>query len=71
MMKKELKFKPGMKVIAYLHGAGLVTKEEREVLKVNKKGVWLSNGKGNDPSGPFVGGKMQGVFGFWQEIKPV
>lgn len=61
-------FKKGMRVRAILHGAGVVTEEERTVLKVSREGVWLDNGPGNDPSGPFVKGKKPGVFGFWEEI---
>lgn len=65
------KFKKGMKVTAYLHGAGVVTEEERVIAKVTKDGVWLSNGPHNDPTGPFVNGRMEGVFGFWQTIEPI
>jgi len=65
-----MKFKKGMKVVKILHGGGLVSYGEGIVLRVDKYGVWLDNGGGNDPSGPFVNGIMQGVFGFWEEIKP-
>jgi hypothetical protein len=64
-------FKKGMRVRAILHGAGVVTEEERIVLRVDRDGVWLDNGVGNDPSGPFIDGKRQGVFGFWEEIIPL
>jgi hypothetical protein len=64
-------FKKGMRVRAILHGAGVVTEEECIVLRVDRDGVWLDNGVGNDPSGPFIDGKMQGVFGFWEEIIPL
>jgi len=64
-------FKKGMKVIRVLHGAGATSEEESVIEKVNKEGVWLSNGLGNDPSGPFVNGKKDGVFGFWEEIRPI
>jgi hypothetical protein len=47
------KFKKGGKVNIVLSGAGSVTREEGSVLKITKKGVWLDNGAGNDPSGPF------------------
>jgi hypothetical protein len=67
------RFKKGMKVIRFLSGGGQITQEDAVVLKVDKKGVWLDNGDGNDPSGPFIdNGKtcsMEGVFGFWSEIK--
>lgn len=46
-------FKKGMKVDKYLSGAGVTTSEKATVLRVDKKGVWLNNGSGNDPSGPF------------------
>lgn len=46
-------FKKGDKVLKYLSGAGHVTHEEGVVSRVNKKGVWLDNGPGNDESGPF------------------
>lgn len=61
-------FKKGMRVIRVLHGAGLVSQEESTVLKVDKRGVWLDNGNGNRPSGPFVNGVKEGVYGFWEEI---
>ena len=64
-------FRKGMKVRAILHGAGVTTEEERIVLKVTKDGVWLDNGPGNDPSGPFVNGRKTGVFGFWEEIAAI
>lgn len=47
------KFKKGQKVTKYLAGAGYVTGEDAEVLRVDRRGVWLDNGPGNDPSGPF------------------
>ena len=60
-------FKKGMKVKMILHGAG-VTSEEGIVLSVNGDIVFLDNGGSNRPSGPYVNGIMQGVFGFWEEI---
>lgn len=50
---KPANFRKGQKVDKCLTGAGFTTKEDAKVLKVNKKGVWLDNGPGNDPSGPF------------------
>jgi hypothetical protein len=50
---KPAKFSKGQKVDKSLTGAGFTTKEKAKVLKVDKKGVWLDNGSGNDPSGPF------------------
>lgn len=48
-----MKLKKGDKVWRYLSIAGITTKEEEIVLKVTKKGIYLDNGPGNDPSGPF------------------
>ena len=59
---------PGTKVIKVLHGAGYSTEEHGVVLKVDDAGVWLDNGEGNRPSGPFINNRMDGVFGFWEEI---
>lgn len=57
-----------MQVRCVLHGAGVRSEEIRTIEKVDRFGVWLSNGYGNDPSGPFVNGRKNGVFGFWEEI---
>lgn len=47
-------FKVGDKVITYLDGAGYTTKEKaRKIIAIDERGVWLDNGSGNDPSGPF------------------
>lgn len=46
-------FTKGQAVTKSLTGAGFTTTEKAKVLKVDKKGVWLDNGSGNDPSGPF------------------
>ena len=60
----------GMKVVMVLHGAGVTTKENSKVVRVDKDGgVWLDNGDGNSPSGPFINGKKSGVFGFWESIE--
>lgn len=32
---------------------GITTEEERIVLRVDDDGIWLDNGPGNDPSGPY------------------
>jgi len=61
-------FKKGMKVKKILHGAGVSSSEEGIVLSVNGDIVFLDNGGSNRPSGPYVNGIMQGVFGFWEEI---
>lgn len=46
-------FSKGQKVVKSLTGAGFTTTEKAKVLKVDAKGVWLDNGAGNSPSGPF------------------
>lgn len=68
-----MKFKKGQAVIRYLTGAGVTTKEDAVVSKVTKAGVWLDNGSGNDPSGPFdpiTGRSEPGAFGFSSRIEP-
>lgn len=47
------KFKAGQKIRLFVDIAGLITEESGVVLNVDEEGVWLDNGKGNDPSGPF------------------
>lgn len=47
------KFVKGAAVTHCLSGFGEISEEPARVLKVTKKGVWLDNGKGNDPDGPF------------------
>ena len=49
----ETVFKKGEKVKVGLTGAGFTTYETKKVLNSDEKGVWLDNGRGNDPSGPF------------------
>ena len=63
-------FKKGMKVKNILHGAGTVSEEVGTVLSVDGDIVFLDNGGSNRPSGPYINGIMQGVFGFWEEIVP-
>lgn len=46
-------FKKGQKVKRALTGAGYTTYEDGVILDVDEKGVWLDNGAGNDPAGPF------------------
>lgn len=49
-----MSFRKGDRVILELHGAGVVTTEDdHTVLHVRKGEVWLDNGPGNDPTGPF------------------
>lgn len=61
-----MKLKKGDKVLSCLTLAGCTTKEEEIVLKVSKSKneVWLDNGAGNDPSGPFnlITGKHKDSF---------
>lgn len=48
-----MKFRKGMKVSLETHGAGFITTEDATVLHIRKGEVWLDNGPGNDPTGPF------------------
>lgn len=52
-MKRE--FKKGEQVTVSVHAAGVVTNDgiPKTILKVDESGVWLDNGNGNDPSGPY------------------
>ena len=45
----------GQKVSVIVEGPfpGYKSVEDGTVLEVTKEGVWLDNGEGNDPSGPF------------------
>lgn len=43
----------GNGVLLILDGAGVCSTEYATVLRVDRAGVWLDNGPGNDPSGPF------------------
>jgi hypothetical protein len=47
------RFKKGQRVKRSLNMVGVTTGEEETVLMVRKGEVWLDNGPGNDPSGPF------------------
>lgn len=66
------KFKKGQTVWIALSGAGTISYEEREIGTIRKNGVWLDNGIGNDPTGPFnpETGRYLGdtVFGFSMKI---
>ena len=55
-MKKDT-FKKGDKVMVYVHYIVVIPSGIKTVLRVDKHGVWLDNGYGNDPSGPFVNGR--------------
>lgn len=48
-----MKFIKGQTVVQKFNYAGLTTEETFSILRIDKKGVWLDNGDGNDPSGPF------------------
>ena len=57
----------------YYHGKQLVSEEYSKVLSVevslDDRVVWLDNGEGNDPSGPYVNGRYDGPFGFYNIIE--
>ena len=48
-----MNFKKGMDVTESLIGVYGVSTTQGTVLRVDKKGAWIDNGVGNDPSGPF------------------
>lgn len=66
-------FKKGDEVSQLLAGYGETTTEQCTVLRTDKKGVWLDNGPGNNPTGPFdaTSGKYLGpsVPGFSMSIQ--
>lgn len=70
---KRQEFRKGDKVVRILRGAGVESSEESEVLYVRKGEVWLDNGPGNDPSGPYnpATGKSMAdeFFGFTTRIE--
>lgn len=56
----------GDKVSIKVVGAGFTTYEEGDILSLNDEGVWLDNGPGNDPSGPYnpkTGNNLRYEFG--------
>ena len=57
-----MSFRKGQQVLRRLIYAGVSTEEVATVLHVRKGQVWLDNGPGNDPSGPFsaVDGRFLG-----------
>lgn len=68
------KLMPGDTVKIYVHGGyymgkELVSEEYGKVLSVDGDSVWLDNGQGNDPSGPYVSGRYDGPFGFYNIIE--
>lgn len=67
-------FKKGQSVHVELTGGGFTTRETKRVLSVDDTAVYLSNGPGNDPSGPFdpiTGRRSEAlVGGFTQRIVP-
>jgi len=67
-------FKKGEQVLLALAGAGYTSFDSFFIGKVNKDGVWLDNGPGNDPTGPFdpKTGEYKGDMmpGFVQKIVP-
>ena len=46
-------FEKGQSVKLISNVMGIKTEYAETVLRVDKKGVWLDNGPGNDPSGPY------------------
>lgn len=52
-MFKQGTFRKGTKVSIVVTIAGITTREPGLVEKVTSRGIWLDNGVGNDPSGPF------------------
>jgi len=63
-----MKFAAGDKVRDTLIVAGIPSARVETVLRVDDQGVWLDNGSGNDPSGPFdsmtgelIGGEIPGL----------
>ena len=72
-MVKEKLFEKGQEVIVLLHGAGVTTSEAQTILEIKDGEIWLDNGFGNDPTGPFDAktGKRTGYMmpGFSQRIR--
>lgn len=66
-------FAKGQAVSLVLRGGGATSHEDAKVLKITPKGVWLDNGPGNSPTGPFdaTSGRYLGprVSGFSQSIE--
>lgn len=48
-----MKFQKGQRVIRITSVMGIETQELAEVLVVDEKGIWLDNGPGNRPDGPY------------------
>ncbi|MBI2604219.1 MAG: hypothetical protein HYW56_01620 [Candidatus Harrisonbacteria bacterium] len=71
-LDKERKFRAGQEVWLTLTGAGVSTYEKYMVKSVRKGEVWLDNGLGSDPTGPFDAntGEYTGftAFGFSRKI---
>lgn len=66
-----MSFRKGDKVIQELHGAGYITEEVKTVAYIKNKQVYLDNGPGNDPTGPFDqdGFYLDSMFGFSMRIR--
>lgn len=67
---KPVSFKKGQTVWIAIHGAGVVSYEEGVVGDIRKGKIWLDNGPGNKPGGPYdaITGKCQGDFGFVMKL---
>ncbi len=67
-----MSFRKGDTVRLILSGAGFDTFEQATVAFVRKGEIWLDNGPGNDPTGPFnQAGRYLGftIGGFSQRIE--
>jgi hypothetical protein len=62
-------FKKGDKVRCLLHGAGCTSEESAIVCRIEGDKVWVGNTY-HGSKAPFVAGRKEGVFGFWEEIIP-
>lgn len=69
-----MNFAKGQKVTKHLVSFGIETKAKAKVSRVDGNEVWLSNGSGNDESGPFnaeTGRYEGGSVYFTQFIRPM
>lgn len=46
-------FKIGQEIKLACDCAGLVTYSKKKICEINDKGIYIDNGEGNKPSGPF------------------
>ena len=57
-----MRFATGKRVTVVSNVMGIETEEHCTVSEIDARGVWLDNGPGNDPSGPF-----DPVSGEWED----